>query len=167
MTPSPPAWETAAALLVGAAGDPWHGGWRVNAAPTIGLVAGEVTHWAAPFHANASEAVLAGHVVHVDVDGRSVAFTIAPPPDVDRAARAAARTHGGGPAELVAPMPGTVIVLHAAPGDPVGAGDPIITLEAMKMEHAVAAPIAGRVAEVFVVVGDQVERATRLAVVEP
>ena len=161
------AWETAAALLVGAAGDPWRSGWRMNAAPTIRLAVGDVTRSTEVRGWDGLEAVLVDDVVHIDVDGRSVPFTIAPPPDVDRAARAAAHTHGGGPADLIAPMPGTVIAVHAMPGDPVGAGDPIITLEAMKMEHAVAAPIAGRVAEVFVVVGDQVERATRLAVVEP
>ncbi len=160
-------WETAAARLAGAAEDPWRGGWRVNAAPTIRLVAGDVTRSTKVRGSDGFEAALVDDVVHIDVDGRSVPFTIAPPPDVDRAARAAAQTHGGGPADLIAPMPGTVIVVHAMPGDAVGSGDPIITLEAMKMEHAVAAPIAGRVAEVFVVVGDQVERATRLAVVEP
>jgi acyl-CoA carboxylase subunit alpha len=42
-----------------------------------------------------------------------------------------------------------------------------VTLEAMKMEHAVAASSSGTVADVFVRVGDQVQRGQRLAVVEP
>ena len=165
------AWSTAAALLpdAGTAGtaEPWRGGWRLNAAPSIRLVAGDVTHLAEPFASNAIEAVRVGDIVHVDVAGRSVEFALAPPPDVDRAARAAAHTHGGGPADLVAPMPGQVIVIHAASGAAVGAGDPVVTLEAMKMEHGVTSPIAGRVAEVLVSVGDQVERNQRLATIEP
>ena len=92
---------------------------------------------------------------------------IAAPPDVDRAASAAAAAHGTGPVELVAPMPGQVLAIGAAVGAPVDAGDPVITLEAMKMEHAVAAPSRGTVGEVFVKVGDQVQRGQRLAIVEP
>ena len=62
-----------------------------------------------------------------------------PPPDVDRAARAAAaHGHAGGSADLVAPMPGAVLTVHVVAGDAVEAGDPIVTLEAMKMEHVVA-----------------------------
>jgi len=162
------AWSAAAALLVGeSVDDPWHGGWRLNGSASLQLIAGGVARSISPAAVVGSVALRVGDVVHVDVDGRSVTIAVAPPPDVDRAIRDAARSHGGGPADLIAPMPGTVIAVHAMPGDAVESGDPIITLEAMKMEHAVAAPIAGRVAEVFVVVGDQVERATRLAVVEP
>jgi biotin carboxyl carrier protein len=63
-------------------------------------------------------------------------------------------------------MPGQVLTVHAAVSSDVSAGDPIVTLEAMKMEHAVASPGAGRVTELFVQVGDQVERRQPLAVVE-
>ena len=44
-------------------------------------------------------------------------------------------------------MPGSILAVHVAAGQAVDAGDPIATLEAMKMEHAVVAPIAGTVAE--------------------
>ena len=165
------AWEMAAALLVRAATDPWWGGWRMNAAPTIRLAVGDVTRSAEVRGLDGLDgfgSVLVGDLVHIDVDGRSVPFTIAPPPDVDRAARAAnaaAHTHGGGPADLIAPMPGTVIAVHAMPGDAVDAGDPIITLEAMKMEHVVTAPISGRVTELTVRLGDQVVRGQILATV--
>jgi biotin carboxyl carrier protein len=49
----------------------------------------------------------------------------------------------------------------------VEAGDPIATLEAMKMEHVVAAPHAGTLSEVRVAAGDQVTRGQLLAVLEP
>ena len=107
-----------------------------------------------------------GDTVFVDLAGRSVAFRLAPPPDVDRAVRAAA-SHHGGPAELLAPMPGSVIAIHRAAGERVEAGDPIVTLEAMKMEHAVVAPVRGVIADVSVRPGDQVTRGQPLAIVEP
>jgi acetyl-CoA/propionyl-CoA carboxylase, biotin carboxylase, biotin carboxyl carrier protein len=104
------------------------------------------------------DVVVAGATAFVDVAGRSVAFRLAAPPDVDRAARSAAAHAGGGPAELLAPMPGVVLAVHAAAGASVAAGDPIATIEAMKMEHVVAAPAPGRVASIEVAAGDQVVR---------
>jgi propionyl-CoA carboxylase alpha chain len=86
---------------------------------------------------------------------------------VDRAASAAASSHGGGSTELVAPMPGQVLSIGAVVGAVVEAGETVVTLEAMKMEHAVTAPSAGRVADVYVHVGDQVVRGQQLAIVEP
>ena len=63
-------------------------------------------------------------------------------------------------------MPGSVIAIHAAVGDQVAAGDPVVTLEAMKMEHAVAAPIDGRVADLGVAQAEQVVRGQVLAVID-
>ena len=56
---------------------------------------------------------------------------------------------------LVAPMPGNVIRLGAAVGDTVTAGQPLIWLEAMKMEHTIAAPADGVLAELNVEAGQQ------------
>ncbi|MGC2799592.1 MAG: biotin carboxylase N-terminal domain-containing protein [Mycobacterium sp.] len=67
---------------------------------------------------------------------------------------------------LVAPMPGNVIRLGAAVGDAVTAGQPLIWLEAMKMEHTIAAPTAGVLAELNVDTGDQVEVGAVLARVD-
>ena len=49
----------------------------------------------------------------------------------------------------------------------MAAGAPIVTLEAMKMEHGVVAPMAGRLAELRIAAGDQVTRGQVLGVVEP
>ncbi len=68
---------------------------------------------------------------------------------------------------LLAPMPGTVVRLAAAVGDEVAAGQPLLWLEAMKMEHLIAAPAAGIVAELPVAAGQQVEVGSVLAVVKP
>jgi propionyl-CoA carboxylase alpha chain len=67
---------------------------------------------------------------------------------------------------LVAPMPGNVIRLGAAVGDAVTAGQPLIWLEAMKMEHTITAPADGVVAELNVNTGQQVEVGAVLARVE-
>jgi biotin carboxyl carrier protein len=63
-------------------------------------------------------------------------------------------------------MPGSVLTVHVSPGDPVEAGDPIVTLEAMKMEHVVVASSPGRVAELQIAPGDQVTRGQPLASIE-
>ncbi|RAV02541.1 acetyl/propionyl/methylcrotonyl-CoA carboxylase subunit alpha [Mycolicibacter senuensis] len=58
-------------------------------------------------------------------------------------------------AEIVSPMPGSVIAVNVASETPVDEGDPVVVVEAMKMEHTLTAPISGRV-QVLVSVGDQV-----------
>jgi propionyl-CoA carboxylase alpha chain len=96
-------------------------------------------------------------VSYVDSALGAVALTAAPrfaDPDAALAA-----------GSLVAPMPGTVVRLAVRAGEPVKAGDPLLWLEAMKMEHRIAAPADGVVAELPVTVGQQVEVGTILAVV--
>ncbi|MGH3268041.1 MAG: biotin/lipoyl-containing protein, partial [Trebonia sp.] len=73
----------------------------------------------------------------------------------------------GGDGTVRSPMPGTVLVVHVAPGDAVSAGQAIAVVEAMKMEHTVTAPVAGTVAEVAARAGQQVAMDARLAVIEP
>ncbi len=146
------------------------GGWRLNGPPRARLLAdGDTERWvttAAPAADPPIAFAFDGAAVHLDVGGRSIAFRVAPPPDVDRAARAAAaHATGGGPAEVVAPMPGAVLAVHVAIGDPVEGGDPIVTLEAMKMEHVVVASGPGSVVELGVRPGDQVSRGQSLAMI--
>jgi acetyl/propionyl-CoA carboxylase alpha subunit len=67
---------------------------------------------------------------------------------------------------LLAPMPGSVIRVGAVAGDQVAAGQPLIWLEAMKMEHTIAAPSAGVLAELNVSAGQQVDVGAVLARIE-
>ncbi len=68
---------------------------------------------------------------------------------------------------LTAPMPGKVLDVLAAAGDVVIAGQAMVVLEAMKMEHRMTAPFDGTVAEVRVTAGDQVDNGAVLMVIEP
>jgi biotin carboxyl carrier protein len=63
-------------------------------------------------------------------------------------------------------MPGSVTKIAAAVGDRVKVGQPLIWLEAMKMEHTIAAPTAGVLAELNVTAGQQVDVGAVLARIE-
>jgi len=67
---------------------------------------------------------------------------------------------------LTASVPGRVVAVHVREGDAVEAGQPLLVIEAMKMEHPVSAPAAGVVSLVAVSVGDQAKAGDVLAVVE-
>ncbi|TDB92153.1 acetyl/propionyl/methylcrotonyl-CoA carboxylase subunit alpha [Actinomadura sp. 7K534] len=81
-------------------------------------------------------------------------------------AEAGAASAGTGDGVLRSPMPGTVLAVKAAEGDRVSAGQPLVVVEAMKMEHAVTAPLSGTVAKLPVRVGAQVALDAVLAVIE-
>ncbi|MFI2317794.1 acetyl-CoA carboxylase [Streptomyces sp. CB00072] len=68
---------------------------------------------------------------------------------------------------LAAPMPGTVTVVKVAVGDKVEAGQSLLVVEAMKMEHVISAPHAGTVTELDVTAGATVAMDQILAVVAP
>ncbi|MFH9349712.1 biotin carboxylase N-terminal domain-containing protein [Kitasatospora sp. NPDC017646] len=99
-----------------------------------------------------------GDRVYVDTPTGSTAFTVLP--------RYPDPTAGTDPGALLAPMPGTVVRTTAAVGDTVCAGQPLLVLEAMKMEHRVTAPADGILAELRVTPGEQVDLGTLLAVVK-
>ncbi|WP_030388538.1 biotin carboxylase N-terminal domain-containing protein [Streptomyces sp. NRRL S-241] len=73
----------------------------------------------------------------------------------------------GGANSLAAPMPGTVTVVKVAVGDRVEAGQSLLVVEAMKMEHVISAPHAGTVTELDVTPGTTVAMDQILAVVTP
>jgi acetyl/propionyl-CoA carboxylase alpha subunit len=99
-----------------------------------------------------------GNEVFVDSPLGPVRLTVQPRfPDPDSAVAQGS---------LLAPMPGSVIRVGAAAGDTVKAGQPLIWLEAMKMEHTIAAPGAGVLAELNVSAGQQVDVGAVLARIE-
>jgi 3-methylcrotonyl-CoA carboxylase alpha subunit len=71
--------------------------------------------------------------------------------------------HAGG---FAAPMNGAVVALLVDPGKPVEKGDTLLVMEAMKMEHAIRAPSAGRVTEFFFKPGDLVDGGAQLLAFE-
>lgn len=93
------------------------------------------------------------HTVMLFVGGQAYPVTLNPSRDTAQHADA-----GG----FSAPMSGTIVALHAAPGDSVEAGDAVITLEAMKMEHTLRATVNGTVNGFAVAAGDSVSEGTVL-----
>jgi acetyl-CoA/propionyl-CoA carboxylase, biotin carboxylase, biotin carboxyl carrier protein len=79
-----------------------------------------------------------------------------------REAPVRAEQERGGDAELTSPMPGAVVAVGVDDGAEVDAGTVIVTVEAMKMEHALTAPVDG-VVDLLVAVGDQVKVGQPLA----
>ena len=90
--------------------------------------------------------------IHLTVNGRQSA--------------AAARGSGVSGQRLVAPMPGRVVSVLVKPGDQVTRDQPLIVVEAMKMENALVASGAGTVVEVAVAAGETVDAGRLLLVVE-
>ncbi|MEV6779627.1 acetyl/propionyl/methylcrotonyl-CoA carboxylase subunit alpha [Streptomyces syringium] len=121
------------------------------------------------------------HTVTIDIDGLTHTFTHTTSPegtwlgrdgdtwhvqdhDPTDARGAAGAAHAGA---LTAPMPGTVTVVKAAVGDTVTAGQSLLVVEAMKMEHVISAPHDGTVTELDVTAGATVAMDQVLAVVTP
>src|SRR3954454_19618279 len=104
-----------------------------------------------------SDVAIDNDAVDVDSAGGWTAYVLEP--------RFAEPDAGHAAGSLVAPMPGSVVRVLVEDGAEVTVGQPLVVLEAMKMEHTVAAPATGRIAEVRVQPGQQVEAGTVLLVV--
>ncbi|WP_237573491.1 acetyl-CoA carboxylase biotin carboxylase subunit [Mycolicibacterium lacusdiani] len=166
-------------------------GWRagVHAATTIRLRAGERTdhvHLTGTPSAGTARiedgesrslaATLAGRDLTVTLDGLRTEYVVAAAEHVTwlhgagrttaveevREAPVRPDDAHAGDAELVSPMPGSVVAVGAEDGASVTSGDVVVTVEAMKMEHALSAPVDG-VVELLVAVGDQVKVGQPLA----
>jgi 3-methylcrotonyl-CoA carboxylase alpha subunit len=73
---------------------------------------------------------------------------------------------GAGGGGLEAPMPGVVTRVMVKAGDPVEKGQPLLAIEAMKMEHVIRAPRAGKVAKIAAAQGDMVKGGVALVELE-
>ncbi len=79
---------------------------------------------------------------------------------------AGAPAAGPGPVTVSTVMPGRVVKILAEVGADVKEGQPLLVLEAMKMENDIASPKQGKVVEVLVVAGQTVETGEKLAIVD-
>ncbi|MFD5540787.1 acetyl/propionyl/methylcrotonyl-CoA carboxylase subunit alpha [Streptomyces sp. NPDC127079] len=173
-----------AAALADAHGRSRFGGWRnVPSAPQTKryLMAGEEheVHYRHTREGLTADGVQVVHAdarrVVLDIDGARRTFEVARYGDrihVDNTTLTALPRFPDtqaplAPGSLLAPMPGTVVRIAEglAEGASVEAGQPLLWLEAMKMQHQITAPVTGTLGALRVVVGQQVEPGSLLAVV--
>jgi 3-methylcrotonyl-CoA carboxylase alpha subunit len=174
ISPSDAVWNMAAEAMLASdfggrpdSNDPWQGlqGFRTNADAGLEIVlrhVGETRSIALDGDEELEGAATAnGDTILVFSEGQAYAFTL---PGTGAGAGAA----GGGAADgsIVSPMPGRIISVDVRQGDQVEKGRKLLTLEAMKMEHSLAAPFDGIVAELNAVEGAQVTEGTLLARIE-
>ncbi len=155
----------AASRLPAAGNDPWSAlaGFRVGAAPSLEAAVqhGGQTYRAAlqPGERPAPPVLIDGDDIVVFEAGEAWAFTEPHAQGLEDS--------GAGDGKVISPMPGRIVAIHAAEGDTVAKGQPLITLEAMKMEHNLVAPFAGKLGRLSVKVGDQTAEGVTLAVLVP
>ncbi|NES31322.1 biotin/lipoyl-binding protein [Micromonospora terminaliae] len=135
--------------------------WSVSAAPAPAVTVAEVTPERVVLDADGVRRAYRVHRVgpEVFVDGPDGAASLT---ELPRFPLPTAELAAG---SLVAPLPGAVTRVHVEVGQRVSAGDLLLTLEAMKLEHPVLAPADGVVAELPVPAGGQVDTGAVLAVV--
>jgi 3-methylcrotonyl-CoA carboxylase alpha subunit len=104
--------------------------------------------------------IVAGEKRHVFLDGRGYPLAAVDP-------LYQPGEGGGAVGRLTAPMPGKIIAVLAEPGSKVARGAPLLILEAMKMEHVIAAPVAGVLKAIRYALGDQVAEGAELVEFEP
>ncbi|WP_416141988.1 acetyl-CoA carboxylase biotin carboxyl carrier protein subunit [Hydrogenophaga sp.] len=96
-----------------------------------------------------------GEIVHIFCALGATQIT-----EIDALAHAGVAAADGG--RLTAPMPGKVLSFAVKAGDVIKKGQPLAVMEAMKMEHTIAAPADGTVAELLYAPGDQVSEGAEL-----
>lgn len=100
-------------------------------------------------------------VIHVD--GQPVPVSVADPRSLF-GRRSLESSSAAGPARIMAPMPGRIVSILVKPGDVATAGQPLVVVEAMKMENELRAPRSGVVTEIRVDEGTSIEANTVLIV---
>ena len=161
----PSAVATAAALLARNGGFGEWTGWSNN--PEHGLRARfdgrdfAFRYRDLPVDSAGLPSIVEGNIVHFALDGCSLRFenTLHAPPEK--------RAGHAGDGRLAAPMNGRVVAVHARPGARFDAGQPLVVLEAMKMEHGLHFSFPVRVKEVHVKTGMQVSPGRLLVEYEP
>lgn len=104
--------------------------------------------------------------VQVEETGASSApVASAPAPAAAPAQAAAPAPSAGAGTKVESPMPGTVLDIKVANGATVNEGDPVVILEAMKMENEINAPCSGTVTSICVNKGDSVDSGTVLVTI--
>jgi acetyl/propionyl-CoA carboxylase alpha subunit len=138
-------------------------GFRLNQPPTLVAAVyadGAPVEAAFDFHAPPAGIDLPDGDIVVFADGAATRLSAHRPAET---AGAGALLDGA----VLTPMPGRIVAVAVAVGDAVIAGQALVVLEAMKMEHALTASAEGRVKEVRVAVGDQVTEGTLAVRLEP
>ncbi|MEO1967087.1 MAG: acetyl/propionyl/methylcrotonyl-CoA carboxylase subunit alpha [Sphingomonadaceae bacterium] len=156
-------WKIAAeaALLDVTEEDDGLAGFRLNAKPRVAVT---LTH-SGETKTQPSEPAIAGSTTYRD-DARVLVFDHGTTYEFNKVVRGTGHASAADGA-IIAPMPGKVIAVDVAEGDAVTAGQRLMVLEAMKMEHALTAPFDGTVTELNASEGGQVQVEAVLAVVEP
>jgi 3-methylcrotonyl-CoA carboxylase alpha subunit len=163
-TADDPLWRGAAMVALADAQEE-HGdlaGFRLNAAPRSAVALGSGGSVRSVSPAEGEIAAVSGFAdgerVVVFYEGQAHEFALT------------TRSRGGGAGvadgSVISPMPGRVTAVEVSIGDEVAKGQRLLTLEAMKMEHALLAPFDGRVAELVAEPGAQVSEGTVLARIE-
>ncbi len=133
-----------------------------NAATDSGVVAGSGEPAQYNVTVNGKDIFMAVEKDVVTVDGRVYRVGIKP---ATGAPASAAASSGGETTDVVAQMPGAVFKQLLQPGDSVSEGQPVLILEAMKMEMEVPAPVSGTIDQVNVGTGEQVATGQVLATI--
>jgi 3-methylcrotonyl-CoA carboxylase alpha subunit len=103
----------------------------------------------------------AGAMLHLFTNGRHVALKLTRTDDALQAVGAAEQ------GSLLTPLPGTIVAVHVAAGQRVARGAPLVTVEAMKMEHTLTAPYEGVVSRVVFGLADRVQAGAILVELAP
>jgi 3-methylcrotonyl-CoA carboxylase alpha subunit len=140
-------------------GQPALAGFRLNAPPRLAAsLDGESIELTEDADLAEVSGFTDGERVVVFSEGQAYQFKLA--------ARGTGTTHGLHDGEIEAPMPGKVTAVEVSGGEKVAKGQRLLTLEAMKMEHALTAPFDGTVAELNAAPGQQVTEGQLLVKVE-